>query len=58
MVLVKMTTFVVSNILHSLISMQKSLFVSNCRRKQNQEKCLPDLKFILVVLSEFAISFA
>ena len=40
MVLVKMIAFVVLKILHSLISMQKSFFVNNCWRKQNQEKYL------------------
>ena len=40
MLLVKMKAFVVLKILHSLISMQKYLFVDNCWRKENQEKYL------------------
>ena len=39
MTLVKFVTFVVLKILDDLVSVQNSLNVHNCRRKQNFENC-------------------
>ena len=54
MVLVKMIAFVVLKIFHSLVFMQKTLFINNCKIRKSAPS---DLTFILVVLSESVISF-
>ena len=56
MVLVNVIQFPVLKILHNLVSMQKSLFVNNCRSKIRKiTQC--DLAFILIELSEKLNSF-
>ena len=57
MVLMKSVSFVVFEILGSLVSMQKSLNENNCWHNQNFENRQRDLNFIFDVLSEYGINF-
>ena len=57
MVLVKIIAFVVLNILHSLIFMESLCLEITAGVSKIRESGQPDLPFILVVLSESAISF-
>ena len=57
MVLLKSVSFLVFEILRSLVSMQTSLNANNCWHEQNFENCLTWLNFIFVELSEYGINF-
>ena len=56
MVLVNVIAFAVLKILHNLVSIQKSLFASNCWSKI-RKSAQHDLTFTLIKLSEKLISF-